>query len=64
MEDTKSRITFSGVNPPHAISKIIERHVEKWVNREQSLLLLPKRVLYSVHIDREDYRFYTCHIEI
>jgi hypothetical protein len=64
MEDTKSRVTFSGVNPPHTTPKIIKRHVEKWVNRERSLRFLPKRVSYSVHIDREDYRFYTCHIEI
>lgn len=64
MEDLKSKITFSGVNPPHATSKIIERQIQKWIDREQSLLFLPKRASYTAHIDREDYRFYTCHIEI
>lgn len=64
MEDTKSEITFTGVNPPHATSKIIERHVQKWIDREQSLLFLPKRASFTVHIDREDYRFYICQIEV
>jgi hypothetical protein len=64
MEDTKNRITFTGVNPPHATQKFIERHILKWINREQSLLYPAKQASYTAHIDREEYRYYTCHIEI
>lgn len=64
MEDLKSKITFSGVNPPDSTSKIVEHQIQKWIEREQSLLFLPKRASYTAHIEREDYRFYTCHIEI
>lgn len=64
MEDWKSKVTFSGVNPSHATSKVVERQIQKWIDRQRSLSLLPKRASYTAHLDREGERLYTCHIEI
>jgi hypothetical protein len=38
--------------------------VEKWIERERTLLFLSKYTSYSIHIDKESRNYFTCHIEI
>lgn len=64
MEDVHRIITTSGIKASHPALRIVERHVEKWILREQSLLFLPKKAAYSAHLSKEDDHYFTCHIEI
>lgn len=64
MEDARKEITFSGMRPSRTFTKLIERHVEKWIERERTLLFLSKQTSYCVHVDKESRHYFTCHIEI
>lgn len=67
MEDNISgKLSFDGIEPSNICKKIVERQIEKWIRHEQSLLFSSKKHLafYTAHICREDYRYYTCHLEI
>lgn len=60
------KLSFDGVDPSNISKKVIERQIEKWIRYQQSLLFLSKNALafYTTQICREDYRYYTCHLEI
>lgn len=64
MESAKNQITFAGMKPSRTFTKLIARSVEKWIQRERSLLLFPNPARYHAHIDKEDRHYFTCHIEI
>lgn len=64
MEDVKNKITFSGMGPSRNFSKLIARHIEKWIKRRQTFVFLSNQTRYCVHVDKEAERYFTCHIEI
>lgn len=64
MDDSSRKITFSGVNPPSTTVKVVRRQIEKWIERERRFFLFSRPVVYHAHIDREEYRYYACLIEM
>lgn len=65
MEGIKGRIRVFGTKPSKALMRFMKRQLEKWVEREQTLLFLPKDFSYEIKIDREpEESFFSCQISI
>lgn len=66
MEDvhTRKSVTFGGMRTSRTYTRIAQRHVEKWIERERALAFLAEYTGYSIHIEKESRTCFTCHIEI
>lgn len=65
MEDKSKQVVVYGVKPHRVLLRSIERQVEKWIEREQSLLFLPKHAEYRVEVEKEDTDpFFGCSLKI
>lgn len=65
MESQNGTVTLSGFKLNRSILRHLEKRIEQWVEREQSLLFLPKVWNYSVQIDRGYTQpFYSCWMKI
>jgi hypothetical protein len=53
MSKEASQIIFLGLKPTKALESFVQKQIEKWINREQSLLFLPKESSYEVTLERE-----------
>jgi len=63
MED-ENQIQLIGIKPNKSLFRFVERHIEKWISRERSLLFLPNRSSYRVTIEREADHCYFCHLQV
>lgn len=65
MEDNQNRIVIRGLKAHRSLVRSIECQVEKWIERERSLLFLSKQSEYRVEVDKEDeHPFFHCSIRI
>lgn len=62
--ENDNSISFTGVRVSRSNINIIKYHVEKWIQRQQTLMFRPKQTSYSVHVTKESDVYYSCHIEI
>jgi hypothetical protein len=65
MSKEASQIIFLGLKPTKALESFVQKQIEKWINREQSLLFLPKESSYEVTLEREiDPPSSDCHLRV
>jgi hypothetical protein len=65
MEDKNKMIKLSGIKRTRPTLSCIRHQVEKWIEREQSLLFLPKLSQYDVTLTHDpDSMTYTCQIQV
>lgn len=58
------RITANGFKVPRTLMRTIKRHVRKWIDREASVLFLPKNAEYSVHLEQQGAHRTRCQVQI
>ena len=65
MINGENKIVFVGMKPTKTLERFVQKQIEKWINREQSLLFLPKKSFYEVTLEREiDPPSADCHLRI
>jgi hypothetical protein len=65
MSKQGGQIILLGMKPTKAFERFVEKQVEKWISREQSLLFLPKESTYEVTFEREvDPPSADCHLRV
>ena len=65
MDTVKGRVVFFGMKATRALQRYAERQVEKWIEREQTLLFLPKAAIFTVQVERSnEFPHYECAIEV
>ena len=65
MTTINGRVQFSGMRPTRSLQRDVERQIEKWIEREQSLLFLPRTGSFVAHIERtSEFPYYECALEI
>ncbi len=58
-------MSFYGMKPTKTQQRLVHKQIEKWIAREQSLLLLPSEISYDVTIEKEPgLPLSTCHLHI
>jgi len=59
------RVEFFGMKPTRSLQRHVERQIEKWIERQQTLLFFPKTGNFSVQIERAtECPKYECAIEV
>lgn len=65
MSEAKMRLNVYDMKPSKSLQRMVQKQVEKWIAREQSLLFLPKECSYDVTIDREPHlSLTTCELRV
>ena len=65
MEDKPDIIELIGIKKTRPILSCVRHHVEKWIERQQSLLFYPNRSFYRVVITHEkDSPIFTCELQV
>ena len=65
MSQEGSQIVFLGMKATKALERFVQKQMEKWINREQSLLFLPEESSYEVTLEREtDPPTSDCHLRV
>lgn len=65
MNDVKGNTQFFGMKPTRSLQRYVERQIEKWIERQQTLLFFPKSGSYEVQIERtSEFPYYECALEV
>lgn len=65
MENKKGTLEFFGIKPTLELLENMSLAVEKWIEREQCLMFLPKTSNYFVHIERLSFsKNFLCYIQV
>lgn len=61
----KGTIEIFGIKPTLELLVHISGMIEKWIEREQSLMFLPKISTYFVHLERQSFsRHFLCYFQV
>ena len=65
MEDKTNTIELIGIKKTRPVLSCVRHHIERWVERQQTLLFYPKSSSYRVTITHEpDAPVFTCEVQI
>jgi hypothetical protein len=64
-ENQTGTVEFLGMKPARSLFRFVERQVEKWIERERSLLFLPRVAHYNVQVEKTaEHPLYQCAMRI